>query len=99
MIMNQIGIVKQKKSRLIFIEKGGMLTRHSLFLWGVLIMGLYFYNGPVEVYGKIVSRNWYGETTAPSKKKARSNLTYQWKKEFGYIPSTKVNLVGTIEEN
>nr|DAP46054.1 MAG TPA: hypothetical protein [Caudoviricetes sp.] len=62
-------------------------------------MKLYFYNGPVGIHGKIVTRNWYGETMAPSKAKAKSNLIYQWKKEFGYIPSTKVELIGTIEEN
>ncbi len=56
----------------------------------------YSYNGPVEVFGKCVDNQWYGSTFAPSEKKARSNLEYQYKKQVGKSPSTKVSLPGKI---
>ena len=40
----------------------------------------YVYKGPVMIFGKLVSNNWSGETVASSRKKAMSNLGYQFKK-------------------
>lgn len=57
----------------------------------------YYYQGPVCEFDKVVDNNWYGETTAVSEKKARSNLTYQWKKQNNRMVNTKVSLPGKIE--
>ena len=43
-------------------------------------MAKYTYNGPVLIFGKLVSNRWSGETVAVSRKKALSNLSYQFKK-------------------
>lgn len=39
---------------------------------------------------------WEGETVAPSEKKARSNLTYQFKKRNNRIAGTRITLPGKI---
>lgn len=43
-------------------------------------MPKYFYSGPVMEFNTLLADIWEGETTAPSEKKARSNLAYQFKK-------------------
>lgn len=43
-------------------------------------MAKYTYNGPVLIFGKLVTNKWSGETVAVSRKKALSNLSYQFKK-------------------
>lgn len=43
-------------------------------------MSKYVYKGPVLIFGKLVSNNWSGETMAVSRKKAISNLCFQFKK-------------------
>ena len=40
----------------------------------------YVYKGPVMIFGKLVTNSWSGETIAPTRKKAMSNLAYQFKK-------------------
>ena len=40
----------------------------------------YTYDGPVLEFDTLVASHWKGETMAPSKQKARSNLAYQFKK-------------------
>lgn len=59
-------------------------------------MNKYTYDGPVTEFGRCVTDRWQGSTYAVSEKKARSNLAYQYKKEFGKVPSVKVNLPGEI---
>ena len=54
----------------------------------------YSYDGPVMEFGRIVAERWSGETTAPSEKKARSNLAYQFKQEFDKAPTSKITLPG-----
>lgn len=56
----------------------------------------YSYEGPVEVFGKCVAQHWSGTTYAPSEKKARSNLAYQYKKENNKTPGAQVKLPGKI---
>ena len=56
----------------------------------------YVYDGPVMIFDECVEKHWKGATSAISKRKARSNLTYQWKKEHGYPVNTKVSLPGDI---
>ena len=60
-------------------------------------MKVYSYRGPVMVFDKCVEHYWTGETTASSEKKARSNLAYQYKKEMGLIPQTKVSITGKLK--
>lgn len=57
----------------------------------------YEYEGPVEEFGKCICSRWYGTTLATSEKKARSNLAYQFKKEFYKVPGAKITLPGTIK--
>lgn len=57
----------------------------------------YVYDGPVLQFDQIVADHWKGETMAPSEKKARSNLTYQYKKQNNRVPGTKVTLPGKIK--
>lgn len=42
---------------------------------------LYRYIGPVLLFDKIIASEWTGETKAPTARKAKSNLIYQFKKQ------------------
>ena len=57
----------------------------------------YRYDGPVLEFDRLVTDHWKGETMAPSEKKARSNLAYQYKKKNNRIASVKVKLPGEIK--
>lgn len=59
-------------------------------------MKLYSYNGPVFEFEKLIADRWNGETYAVSESKARSNLAFQFKKETGRVPRTKITLPGKI---
>ena len=59
-------------------------------------MALYSYSGPVCEFNKIVANNWKGQTYASSESKARINLAYQFKKETGRVPRSKITLPGKI---
>ena len=59
-------------------------------------MNLYIYDGPVKEFDRIVTRRWQGRTMAVSSKKARSNLTYQYKQEHGRMPGSRINLPGEL---
>ena len=52
--------------------------------------------GPVMEFDRCVANKWKGVTFAVSMKKARSNLIYQFKKETGRTPTTKITLPGKI---
>lgn len=57
-------------------------------------MNYYTYNGPVaNNFGQIITNKWTGETHANTYKKAKSNLSYQFKKEHGLMQTAKVKLV------
>jgi hypothetical protein len=60
-------------------------------------MNRYFYSGPVMEFNNCVQSKWEGATMAPTEKKARSNLTYQWKKQNNRIAGSKIFLPGKIE--
>lgn len=60
-------------------------------------MQRYYYEGPVMEFGNCVNHRWKGETVAPSEKKARSNLIYQYKKQSNRIQQTKITLPGTLK--
>lgn len=59
-------------------------------------MDLYLYEGPVLEFDRVIANNWMSKTWAPSEKKARSNLTYQFKKQFNRAASAKITLPGKI---
>ena len=59
-------------------------------------MDLYSYTGPGTMFDRCVANYWKGETYASSEKKAKSNLVYQYKKQNGLIPVTKVSLPGKL---
>ena len=57
----------------------------------------YTYDGPVMEFDRLLADHWKGETIAPSEKKARSNLAYQFKKNNSRITGTKITLPGKIK--
>ena len=57
----------------------------------------YTYDGPVMEFDRLLADHWKGETMAPSEKKARSNLIYQFKKQNSRIVGTKITLSGKIK--
>ena len=59
-------------------------------------MTLYSYSGPVLEFDKIVTNSWHGETYAVSEAKARANLAFQFKRDSGRVPRTKITLPGKI---
>lgn len=59
-------------------------------------MPKYFYSEPVMEFNTLLADIWEGETTAPSEKKARSNLAYQFKKANNRIANSRITLPGKI---
>ena len=59
-------------------------------------MKLYSYEGPVLLFDKTIANRWKGQTYAVSEAKARTNLAFQFKKETGRLPRTKISLPGKI---
>lgn len=57
----------------------------------------YMYDGPVLVFDTLVADRWKGETMAPNARKARSNLSYQFKKQSNRMPGVKVTLPGEVK--
>ena len=61
-------------------------------------MVLYEYDGPVISFDRVVAPRWSGKTQAVSEGRARANLSYQYKKANGLLPSSRITLPGTITE-
>lgn len=59
-------------------------------------MKQYSYDGPVMEFDRCVANRWKASTYAVSEKKARSNLTYQYKKRNNKLPSTMITLPGQL---
>ena len=57
----------------------------------------YAYDGSVLVFDTLVADRWKGETMAPNARKARSNLSYQFKKQNNRMPGVKVTLPGEVK--
>ena len=57
-------------------------------------MQLYFYDGPVLEFDRIVANHWTASTRAESEKKARCNLAYQFKMQYGRATRTKITVPG-----
>lgn len=60
-------------------------------------MDIYVYDGPVLEFERVVQDRYRAETCAPSAKKAKSNLTYRWKKENNRVANCKITLPGKIK--
>lgn len=52
----------------------------------------YTYSGPVLQFGKCICNKWEGSTYAVSEAKAKSNLAYRFKQEFGKDRNYKIEL-------
>lgn len=59
-------------------------------------MERYIYDGPVMIFNTCVATRWKGETMAVSENKARSNLSFQFKKYNNQLPGARVTLPGKI---
>ena len=59
-------------------------------------MELYSYDGPVMEFDRSVATRWTGTTYAVSPSKARSNLTFRFKKQNNKLASAKITLPGKI---
>ena len=59
-------------------------------------MALYSYDGPVLEFDRCIVNRWKGQTHATSESKAHSNLAFQFKRETGRLPRTKITLPGKI---
>lgn len=57
----------------------------------------YRYSGPVSQFGKCICNKWTGETIAATERRAKSNLSYQFKKETGRLGTTNISLPGKLE--
>lgn len=60
-------------------------------------MPKYIYDGPVMEFNTCIADHWKGETIAPTEKKARSNLIFQFKKNNQRIPGSKISLPGNLK--
>lgn len=69
----------------------------SLFLFcEEVTMNKYLYDGPVMEFDMCVEGRWKASTHAVSEKKARSNLTFQYKRQSNRMPNTKISLPSKI---
>ena len=59
-------------------------------------MNLYFYDGPVLEFGRIIAEHWQASTRAVSEKKARCNLAHQFKTQYGKVPASKITIPGKL---
>ena len=59
-------------------------------------MNTYYYSGPVMEFDRCITDKWEGSTRAVSEKKARANLTYQYKVSNGKAPRSKITLPGKL---
>ena len=59
-------------------------------------MHKYEYDGPVLEFQKVLAYRWHGITYAMNPEKAKSNLTFQFKKEHKRFANQKVTLPGDL---
>lgn len=59
-------------------------------------MKLYYYDGPVLAFNKIVANRWKASTYAVSEAKARCNLAHQFKRETGREPRSNITIPGKL---
>lgn len=56
----------------------------------------YSYKGPVCEFDRVIASMWTAETSAPSEKKAISNLAFQFKRDYNKIKTAKITLPGKL---
>ena len=59
-------------------------------------MNLYSYSGPVLEFGRLIQERWEGQTVASTPAKAKSNLTYQFKRTHNRLLGSKITLPGSV---
>lgn len=59
-------------------------------------MELYSYEGPVLEFDRIIANHWKASTRAESEAKARCNLAYQFKQQYGRVPRSKISVPGKL---
>ena len=59
-------------------------------------MKQYKYDGPVMRFDDCIQHRWTATTIAATEAKARSNLTYRYKKENSFTPNSKITLPGKL---
>ena len=59
-------------------------------------MKKYSYDGPVMEFDNCIVHRWKATTYAVSEKKAKCNLSYQFKKSNNKSPNTKISLPGKL---
>ena len=59
-------------------------------------MALYSYDGPVLEFDRIIANRWQAQTYAVSEAKARTNFAFQFRRDTGRVPQTKLALPGKI---
>ena len=57
----------------------------------------YIYDGPVYEFNNLIAEHWRGETVAPTAQKAKSNLTYQFKRQTNRVVGSKIKLTGEVK--
>lgn len=57
----------------------------------------YVYDGPVSESNHLITNNWHGETWANSEAKAKTNLSYQFKKASNKPSMAKITLNGFVK--
>ena len=62
-------------------------------------MRLYSYDGPVLEFNRIVANHWQASTRAETERRARSNLAYQFKQQYGKALRSNVTLPGKLISN
>lgn len=55
-------------------------------------MTVFKYDGPVQMFGRVICSKFRAQTTADGAKKALNNIAYQYKKTHGLMPSAKVTV-------
>lgn len=56
----------------------------------------YKYAGPVMEFDRVIERCWKASTYAPTEKKARSNLAFQYKRDTKRAVTAKITLPGKL---
>jgi len=58
----------------------------------------YTYDGPVMNFNTCIAQKWEASTYASSERKAKSNLSYRFKKENGYLATANITLPGKLKK-
>lgn len=56
----------------------------------------YKYEGPVTSFGRVLAWEWKGETIAESAAKAKSNLSFQFKRDNNLVRGSRIELPGKL---